>query len=100
MPTMTMPGPCVICGALDYELSVGGPDICPSCDCGGFGIETVKRQGEIIRELRQRLDIAERLVRVDTALARQLSESIALNSRLRQRIAELEAHHVQATPGG
>jgi hypothetical protein len=63
-------------------------------------METVKRQAEIIHDLRERLAVAERLVRVDTALARQLSESIAMNSRLRQRIAELEAHHVQATPGG
>jgi Arm DNA-binding domain len=64
-----------------------------------FNIETTK-QDNIIHDLRERLAVAERLVRVDTALARQLSESIALNSRLRQRIAELEAHHVQATPGG
>jgi hypothetical protein len=41
-------------------------------------------------ELRERLANAERLVRVDTALARRLSESIAENSRLRVRIAELE----------
>ena len=61
-------------------------------------MKTVKRL--IIHDLRERLAVAERLVRVDTALARQLSESIALNSRLRQRIAELEAHHVQATPSG
>jgi hypothetical protein len=41
-------------------------------------------------ELRERLANAERLVRVDTALARRVSESIAENSRLRARIAELE----------
>jgi hypothetical protein len=34
--------------------------------------------------------MAERLNRVDIALARRLSESIAENSRLRARIAELE----------
>jgi DNA-directed RNA polymerase subunit F len=39
-------------------------------------METVKRQAEIIHDLRERLAVAERLVRVDTALARQLSESI------------------------
>ena len=27
-------GPCVICGDKNYELSCGGPSICPSCDCG------------------------------------------------------------------
>ena len=27
-------GPCVMCGAVNYALSYGGPSICPSCDCG------------------------------------------------------------------
>jgi hypothetical protein len=27
-------GPCVLCGAKDYPLSMGGPTICPACDCG------------------------------------------------------------------
>jgi hypothetical protein len=33
---MTMPGPCVICGATNYALSMGGPSLCPACDCGHF----------------------------------------------------------------
>jgi hypothetical protein len=27
-------GPCNLCGLTDYPLSMGGPTICPSCDCG------------------------------------------------------------------
>lgn len=27
------PGPCKVCGALDYPMSYGGADICPACDC-------------------------------------------------------------------
>lgn len=27
-------GPCVVCGLTDYPLSMGGANICPSCDCG------------------------------------------------------------------
>jgi hypothetical protein len=27
-------GPCIHCGATNYNSSVGGPMICPSCDCG------------------------------------------------------------------
>ena len=27
-------GPCIMCRATNYALSFGGPDICPSCDCG------------------------------------------------------------------
>lgn len=27
-------GPCQGCGAVNYPNSLGGPSICPSCDCG------------------------------------------------------------------
>lgn len=27
-------GPCIVCGKTNYPLSMGGPDICPMCDCG------------------------------------------------------------------
>jgi len=27
-------GPCTVCGKTNYPLSMGGPGICPSCDCG------------------------------------------------------------------
>lgn len=27
-------GPCCVCGATNYPLSIGGPSICPACDCG------------------------------------------------------------------
>jgi hypothetical protein len=30
----TQPGPCIVCGKMNYSLSFGGPTICPSCDCG------------------------------------------------------------------
>jgi len=79
-------GPCVICGGIDYPLSVGGPEICPSCDCGGSGMVTVGRQGQIICELRARLLIAERLNRVDAALARCLSECLRENNQLRKQL--------------
>jgi hypothetical protein len=28
------PGPCVMCGKTNYPLSMGGPSVCPMCDCG------------------------------------------------------------------
>jgi hypothetical protein len=52
-------GPCEICGGINYPLSFGGPDICPSCDCGNFGIEVVRKQGKEIKELRERLEYYE-----------------------------------------
>ena len=48
-------GPCCICGATNYSLSMGGPTICPSCDCGDFGMEKVKRQGIEIVQLNELL---------------------------------------------
>lgn len=27
-------GPCIVCGKTNYPNSMGGPGICPSCDCG------------------------------------------------------------------
>lgn len=29
-------GPCKLCGTSNYALSMGGPDVCPACDCGNF----------------------------------------------------------------
>jgi len=34
-PFANQPGPCKMCGATNYVLSYGGPDVCPSCDAGG-----------------------------------------------------------------
>ncbi len=53
---MTYPGPCVICGARDYELSMGGPTICPSCDAGNFTQATVTRQAQELKALREEID--------------------------------------------
>lgn len=54
------PGPCVICGGTDYDLSCGGPTICPKCDCGNFDSATVLKQAKVIAELRSDLAEAER----------------------------------------
>ena len=32
---------CLLCGDTDYELSFGGPRICPACDCGEFHDEAL-----------------------------------------------------------
>lgn len=31
------PGPCILCGTANYPASMGGPAICPPCDCGVGG---------------------------------------------------------------
>jgi hypothetical protein len=50
-----MSGPCIYCGGVNYAPSIGGPLICPSCDCGNFGPNVVQRQGETITALRSEL---------------------------------------------
>lgn len=50
------PGPCVICGDTNYNLSCGGPTICPKCDCGNFDAATVQTQAKIIIALRQEIE--------------------------------------------
>lgn len=50
---MTYPGPCCICGGTDYELSCGGPTICPQCDAGSFTQATVFRQAKEMERLRE-----------------------------------------------
>ena len=62
---MTVLGPCVVCGATDYALSAGGPDICPACDCG-IPPEVTKLRQEVI-SLRKQLatmDISEDFIKL------------------------------------
>lgn len=47
-------GPCLGCGAENYGLSMGGPAICPACDCTPTQ-ERVRHLAEENRLLRQRI---------------------------------------------
>lgn len=62
----TMLGPCVICGAVGYGLSCGGPTICPKCDCGHFDTATVQAQAKTIGRLREALQEIDRIVHTPT----------------------------------
>jgi hypothetical protein len=42
---------CTICGLEYSSPSMGGPGICPSCDCGNFGIAAIQRQAKRIAQL-------------------------------------------------
>lgn len=42
-------GPCVICDRIDYPLSMGGPTICPQCDCGNWDPQQLLRQLAAVR---------------------------------------------------
>lgn len=50
---------CKICGLTFYARSFGGPNICPSCDCGNFGQTAIQRQRDMIAALEQRLAASE-----------------------------------------
>ncbi len=56
--SVLMPGPCVLCGTTDYPLSMGGPTICPSCDCGNFNPHKLLSQLKTAREENARLATA------------------------------------------
>lgn len=49
-------GPCVVCGRTNYPSSMGGPSICPQCDCG-IPSEVTKLREEN-RRLRVELKLA------------------------------------------
>lgn len=52
-------GPCALCGETNYSLSMGGPAICPSCDCQDPQ-DRVKELVVIARYWRERALAAER----------------------------------------
>lgn len=49
------PGPCVVCKAEGYALSLGGPDVCPACDSGHSHIGLNRRREEEIERMRESL---------------------------------------------
>lgn len=51
-----MPGPCVVCGGTNYHLSMGGPTICPKCDCGIFDAGTVLAQAKVMERQREEIE--------------------------------------------
>jgi hypothetical protein len=62
---MAISGPCVMCGATNYELSFGGTSICPSCDCGSTSPDALSRH---IADLTRRLADSEATVKWLTKL--------------------------------
>lgn len=42
---------CTVCGLRYYQQSMGGPGICPACDCGFTGATLVKAQKDEIERL-------------------------------------------------
>jgi hypothetical protein len=64
-------GPCVYCGAVNYPLSMGGPTICPSCDCGNFGPKVVRALGtELVAVRSERAALAAQLEAAKAPLPR------------------------------
>lgn len=64
-------GPCIICGDTGYNLSTGGPTICPPCDCGDFGRKRIERLAKesAVREAKLR-EIVDMLPEIKQALKR------------------------------
>jgi hypothetical protein len=72
---------CKICGLTFYDRSMGGPGICPSCDCGNFGAPVVQAQGARIAALEAR----------NAEQFRLMGQYMENAEAAHERIAELEA---------
>ena len=57
-PSELQGGPCIVCGLRNYNLSFGGPGICPACDCGRGNNGLTKAQKLRIQELETALQSA------------------------------------------
>lgn len=53
------PGPCVVCGEVNYPLSMGGPSICPSCDCGKPPIEKLNHLRAQLAQAMRDMEVAQ-----------------------------------------
>lgn len=96
-------GPCVICGATNYALSMGGPSLCPSCDCGTpdpYMIPLLRREhDELTRRVKQ-LESAirthrsqkadDRCIEDDDRLYESLGDGIKCDRRVGDQCAMLE----------
>lgn len=60
---------CVLCGAVDYPLSTGGPTICCLCDCSPpeMRVRQLAEENRQLRALLTELEATPRLVPVDEA---------------------------------
>mgnify|MGYP003395079365 CR=1 FL=1 len=63
-------GPCIVCGATDYSLSMGGPSICSACDCG-IPPEVTKLRCEV-KSLRAEMEDRVKMVLEEHELERDL----------------------------
>lgn len=62
--TQLQPGPCVGCGATNYSLSLGGPGLCPLCDC----LPPERRLKDVAAQNRRNFELVEKLTRENVQL--------------------------------
>ena len=79
-------GPCVVCGRTGYPLSMGGPSICPPCDCGPPSPRRIEEMRSEIFALR---DEVERLRADRDRLIEGLKELRRNLSKPEKRVHEL-----------
>ncbi len=79
------PGPCVVCGATNYPPSLGGPNICPSCDCG--------RPSPV--QLRRMREDHQALLRASVRLTAEHATTMKLLSRIGDALPTLRREHCE-----
>ena len=88
---MSNPGPCIGCGATNYELSCGGPTICPRCDCGTDERDAPRRLRELREELARLRESVRIWMEIDSEHNNKHVENEADNARLRAAVEARDA---------
>lgn len=70
------PGPCQFCGGTNYPLSMGGPDTCPACDCGGNAEARAALAELKIAVLRQVLEEQKKTTAAWADLLKEMSQAV------------------------
>jgi hypothetical protein len=80
---------CTVCGLRFFSRSMGGPEICPACDCGFTGQALVEAQ-------RKEIDRLSRIEIKYDNLCQVLNEQAGEIERLRNEFATMEMLHRHA----
>ena len=85
-------GPCVICGATNYALSMGGPSICPWCDTGASA-DPRRNRARIEALSAERDRLAARVRELEAAVRWALGEEGEFPPRQRSTLTGLYVNH-------
>lgn len=89
MTERVIPGPCISCGGTDYPLSMGGPSICPACDCG-IPPGQVKAERELAKTRNELIAARARIAELEGFLERVRGQRDSAELKLREKLTPQE----------